>query len=1859
MTIHIGAKGVWILIAVVLLSVSLFVFNLPESTVVVEEQKQSAPQVEVKTVQQPAMPEPAAEPEPAPVAETRNPFVTSPVTGADGIPTGAQITFFKPQDIVAGKSYSSEELGGITLQPPLPFTGHWNTDSQFEISWQRPAGDTSNVAMTITGLPGKEGRVIELTGQGEARTFATPMLQVNGFLLQELYPHSHVKLKLLWNYAVPIEAVKKTIKLEIQRPGGEWEAVGPASILVQAGQVDSQQVVIRETGIRGGEKIRLSFGEAGVVNGRKVLFVASNTVEVQAPTTLEIGHPTSTEGSDFFTINVPFYIRGGNITNYNSRRGRIDAATAKSFIRISPDIDFEVVPGIGMFRLVGAFKPQTRYTIKFLPGLKGKDGGWLTGETTKEVATASFQPKLNFTTKARYLPRLDGAELPFEYRNVNRARITFRRVPPQNLVFWMTQNRDYASAEVAEEILSKDMALEMETDRKARGVIDLSDLAAAGKGVYQVSLARLYNNNSASHTDSALVVVTDLAAVAKQDGENLHVWTRSAKDFSARKRVRIQVMSYNNFEIASCTTDSDGGCLLKGVMKQKKKPYALIMSSDDDLSYMRFSDVALSNGDAQENMRAYGSNKTALEAYVYSSRGVYRPGETVNLASVVWSGERQAARGIPLKWKILSPRQKVVREVSVHSSEFGVSSLDFHLDDFAGTGKYQAVLSSGDKQLNSYGFFVEEFVPERIGLKVAPEKPLVTGDEAAKFDVDAKYLFGPPVAGGNYKARFSIQPAWYTIPGNKDFSTGEYRITKQAPMVLQPMSGKLDDEGLAELKVSVGGMRSSFPTVMKLTANVDVTESGSGRVTHRSSSSLVSAYDEIVGLRSLSAKGGEIHLEGKLFTPEGEEVRHDGKVQVSILQIYSNWIYAWNPETGYNSWQHEEVLLSERKGMPVEMKEGRFEAKLNTRNAWGRYVVRVQSESGQISDLVVPMGYSWYWSGRGDAASKPRAPDQVRLVPSVKEAKAGDEVSFSFESPFAGQALFAIEADSVLESRWIEVKKGPNTVEIKAPDFLPNVYASLLIIKDPREGDMYVPARAWGNASLKIVPQDFLINLEASVPEKMRPGNDLVVKLTADNGKKTEYTVAVVDEGILQLTRFKTPKPINYFFEPRRLGVSTFETIGWTFPRTMKSGRGMPGGGDGAKAKSGRVIPVRLVSHWSGVVASDGSGKAEVRVPIPPFQGKVRVMVVAAQDGKVGHAEEYVTVRDPLVMQPTLPRFLQWGDKFEIPLFVVNMTGKEQEVTATIDASSAVRLEKRKMTVKIPDMGSSTILFPAEVMAFDGTASFKFKVEAGGLQTLDDARLPVLPLSPEQTANITLPADKAFRLADHLPSTLRQQGLKVNIAASAVPYLSEMKRLRYLIRYPYGCIEQTTSSTMPLLYVGQLLSVLDPKGVEGKKLEDMVYSGLNRLLSMQTISGGFAYWPGGSEPVLWGTAYATHLLLKAKELGYEVPELALKDALNFMEEALTSRRYQWQSGHYYTDSESYMAYVLGLAGRHQKATIRRLADSNPWKGAGRFVENRFLIMLAAQMAGDKALAERIMKSDNLFSTVDAGGRDYTGSYWSAFRTDAMRLSLAEDVWPGDTRLDALTHRVAKRLATAPYLNTQEAAWAVSALGKIAGRYQGATTEGVVLMMNGKATAPNSREQKVMGWSFYGDQLPADKKLKLSYKGEKAPFLYATVTGYNKSLEIPAPTTNVLGVKRSYLSLGGKPVDPLQIKQGELMVVRLSIQNRSGWHIQNVAVTDRLPAGFEIENPNLGRSDDMSWIDEATLFKPAYVDRRDDRVNIFGDLQHSAESYWLHYYYIVRAVSNGRFTAAPAKLEAMYEPEKHAYSGYDKIRIQAP
>jgi uncharacterized protein YfaS (alpha-2-macroglobulin family) len=1152
---------------------------------------------------------------------------------------------------------------------------------------------------------------------------------------------------------------------------------------------------------------------------------------------------------------------------------------------------------------------------------------------------------------------------------------------------------------------------------------------------------------------------------------------------------------------------------------------------------------------------------------------------------------------------------------------------------------------------------VEEFVPERIGLKVAPAQEVVVGRAAVPFNISALYLFGPPVAGGAYKMSCSMKPAFREIPNRPGYATGIYTKEAAQAVTLDAKEGSLDAKGGVKENCAYDSKSVKLAEAFVLKAKVDVNEAGSGRATSKTGSAYLASTDTLVGLKLAGTKGRTVNVQGGLFDFKGALKSGKTTLKLKLYNLREHWYYTYG---GYDSWKVEEIVTPTGVEKTVEVNGNSFEASLDTpSDGWGRWLVRaVDTKTGYTADLDA--GYiGWYYS---EHSSKPglRAgePSALKVELSKREASPGDNLSVMVEAPFSGRVLFAFETDRVIESRWVDVKK-PGTVKIdwKIPNVLPNVYVTALLMKDPVEagGKRFMPARAWGAASVQIVPAAQRMEVTAVHPEISESRKTVTIQLANSAKTAAQYDVAVVDEGILQMTDYKSPDPLKRFFEARSLGVASVETMGWTVAVENMNGKN-PGGDQPGQAEN-KNMPVKLVAFWFPGVKSDAAGKARIEVPLPPFQGKLRVMAVAGGKSRMGSSSTFMTVRDPLVLQPTLPRFLTQGDKFQFPVSVTNLSGKDQSVTVEVHPGPMVAMTTVKQQVSVPNGQAKVVHFGAEVKGVSGLASFTVKAFADKLNSVESFDLPVKPAGIEQTIRLSLDTKQDVTLASYIPKDWRPDYASVEASVSPMPYLNQLSHLESLIHYPYGCIEQTTSTTMPLLTMGDLLQWVNPSKAGKANLKDMVNKGIARVVSMQTASGGFSYWPGGGTADPWGTAYATHMLLDAKKLGYDVPAGALKSALDYLESYTRDTSYNLVSTarHYEAEAEPFALYVLAKGGRAVAAelrdTVRTYKPVSSMRWSGLRGENYFLLAAAAKLLGDKQ-SLKTLADDSVYSIQLTGDREDDYTYWSPMRSDGLRMSVLEDINPKHPAIDTLAARVAASLAKNDYYySTQDVAWSVLALGKrINGmkKPDAAALAKVALLLNGKRLNKSFDVAGAPGFNFEGPNLQ-NAKLRVDGAPEaKGVFLYLKATGFTKS---PPPSRSPLSITRTFYKRDGTGADASSLKQGDTVFVELMVQNTGAREIKNVAVVDRVPAGFEIENPRLGKSEDLQWMKD--VFKAEYQDLRDDRLQVFGDIPANSIQY---IYYSARAVTKGRFTAPAAFVEAMYDPANFDYDKDVPVQI---
>jgi hypothetical protein len=860
-------------------------------------------------------------------------------------------------------------------------------------------------------------------------------------------------------------------------------------------------------------------------------------------------------------------------------------------------------------------------------------------------------------------------------------------------------------------------------------------------------------------------------------------------------------------------------------------------------------------------------------------------------------------------------------------------------------------------------------------------------------------------------------------------------------------------------------------------------------------------------------------------------------------------------------------------------------------------------------------------------------------------------------------------------------------------------------VKDPHlESDKsFLPDRAFGIESVTVEPTEYTQQVAMKVPEEVHSNSQLTVEL--DLGKlegPTFATVAVVDEGILSLTKFPTPNPMPTLFTRRALGVDTYETIGWTL-LMPPSDASRSSGGDaeedaeeeddgGPGGPAGRVQPVKPVALWSGLVPVPASGKATVTFAIPRYRGAVRVMAMTAGPKRLGRASKTVLVRDPLVLQATLPRFLTQGDEIQIPVFVTNLSGGPLEVKVALSAENLAvpgadellksgspleMLGKTDGSVKLENGKGGTLVFQARALRATGAAKLRVVAKAGPYESREELDVPMLPSGPRMRMVKRLElANGTVDLKPHLEGWMPQSESST-FWVSAHPYGDSFDHLKYLVRYPFGCIEQTTSSTRPLLFVSDMIGNVDPTLVADAKIEDMVMHGVNRVLSMQTPSGGFAYWPGSSSPHDWGTAYATHMLLDARKLGYPVPEERLESALGWIasradEGPSTCPEYSSEDGDEDSESEPvecevdehagatqpYFHYVLALAGKANKAKVEQLLKDMPKEPSGEQAEHAYMLKAALHLAGDHRHEKALRNPE---AEVGPAARKTGGSFYSDQRRVGFMLSTFQDLFGNHPAGEKLAESVAKGLREhqAEHYSTQELVWGLTGLGKRVKGHVG-DFKAASLLVDGKALTPKVQAKQDKGgdrsWALVRASEQKSLALKLDGLGKGKAYLTLSSQGVREEADYPTGGEG-LEISRTYRNLAGDELDvhdkPLNL--ADLVFVEITLSNKSEGEIANIALVDQLPAGWEIENPRLNRGPKIDWA-WKNLWAADYMNLRDDRIELFGNL---AAGQTKRVVYAVRAVTAGKFTLPPVQAEAMYDPGIWAREEGGTVEVAGP
>jgi uncharacterized protein YfaS (alpha-2-macroglobulin family) len=1368
-------------------------------------------------------------------------------------------------------------------------------------------------------------------------------------------------------------------------------------------------------------------------------------------------------------------------------------------------------------------------------------------------------------------------------------------------------------------------------------------LPARKPGIYILTAAPGGQQQSYDAQATQWFVVSDigLSTFAGQDG--LHVFARSLGTAKPLADVELKLIAKNNDVLGTAKTDAEGHAVFTaGLSRGEGGMTPAVLTAGRGGGDFDFLDMTKAGFDLSDRGVTGRVSPGALDVYAWTERGIYRAGETVHAAALARDDSAKAVENLPLTFIFSRPDGVEDRRIASDSASLGGRAVDLALSPTAMRGTWTMRIYTDPKKdpVAETMFLVEDFVPDRIEFDMKSGRTVLVPDEPLPVEIDGRFLYGAPGAGLSLEGEVDVTTKrdWNAFPGYQ-FGLAEEEDGDATSYDLDdlPVTG---DDGKASFDVTLDDLPS---TTRLLNAQVVVRmREGSGRAVERKLDLEVKPGGPRIGIRPATSDGSVPENSVAKFSviavdPDGGRIGMQ-RLNWSLVKLVRN--YQWYRDGG--SWRYEPIDVTQKVADGHVDVPASGEAAISAPVGWGRYRLEVTGPLADGPASSVEFDAGWYV-----AASTTETPDALEIALDKESYAVGDTAHLKISPRFAGEVLVTVGGDRLLATKDASVPADGATIDIPVTEeWGAGAYVTATLYRPGEAQASRMPMRAIGVQWLKIDPGKRKLDVSLEAPTKVQPRGPLTIPVKLgglEPGEEAYVTVAAVDVGILNLTRYTPPDPDGWYYGQRRLGLEIRDIYG----KLIDGSAGVMGrirtGGDGAQmASEGSPPTQKLVAFFSGPVKVDQDGRAVVSFDLPQFNGTVRVMAVAWSKTAVGHASNDVIVRDPVVITAGLPRFMAPGDRAEMRLDIANTDGPAGEYTLSVDSGgkvSAGQASTRK--VSLAAGARATVMVPLTANS-TGEADIHVRLaHAGGLSVAQDLTFPIrpgqLPLTTRRV--IGLVADGgSLRIDRELLAASLLDGASVSVGVSSAASLDIPSLLMTLDRYPYGCAEQTTSRALPLLYVSQLSAAagmpVDPD--LHKRIQDAIY----RVLNDQSSSGSFGLWGPGSGD-LWLDAYVSDFLTRAREQGFDVPDVAMRQALDNLQNTLS----------YSNDLKEHateIAYALYVLARNRRASVgdlRYYADTQ----MDAFQNPMARAQIAASLAlyGDSQRAERAFAS--AFDLARAGSTpldDSRADYGSRLRDGAAMLALAAETKPAPALIPAMIRLVSSERADARYkdghTSTQEEAWLL-----LAARAIKAGTGAISLDVDG---TPHSGPfaKRVSGTEL------RDHPLTVTNRGGH-PVDAVVTTVAAPAQPLPAGGDG-FSITRTYYTLDGQEADVTQARQNERFVVVIKATELNNWP-SRVLVTDLLPAGFEIDNPGLVGSAQLSNFDWLGSTEVAHAEFRDDRFVAAFDRTGSSDRE-MTLAYVVRAVTPGSYTLPAATIEDMYRPQFSARTATGSMEVKA-
>ncbi|MFW5444032.1 MAG: MG2 domain-containing protein [Methylococcaceae bacterium] len=1530
-----------------------------------------------------------------------------------------------------------------------------------------------------------------------------------------------------------------------------------------------------------------------------------------------------------------------------------------------------IISNNGLVAYFPEIEPSTTYTIDVYKNLTSATRKPLKTSISKEIDTRKMPAQVSFASHGSILPVKLAKGLPVISVNINEVDVDFHRIKTDKMSHFIStwsnnsgrlnQSNYYLREYMAytDLVYSGRFPINPPKNKRYTTHLDLNSIDKIKQpGIY---LAIMKPAGTYEHQQQvSYFTISDLGLHARMYPDQMTIQVSSLATGESLSDVSLTLIDSKENVVSEIRSDINGQANFNS---PSHKALLLLARNKNNIALLRLNSPALDLSEFKVTGRSY----KPIEIFTYAPRDLYRPGETVTINALLRDADGQTITAPPLNAVIKRPDGQRIKFFTWYpKNNFesqGFYQTEYALPSNAATGQWTLELKTGNNKIHQYHFQVEAFLPERMELLLGDQsvqQNWANRTDTLNISVSGQYLYGAPASKNRLSSKVIVKSNRHPVNAQKEYFFG--LADEKPPIEHYELDDiKLDDQGLATIKLASRWKDVKHsPFTIKVIASLFET---GGRPVTRTIDYQLWPQTSLIGIRP-QTKLDEIPANTPInfdVIKSNKDGLLQGESEVLATLIKERRDYYWEYSES-EGWHYE---FTAKNFTTFEQRinlNSKQPSKLSMPVDWGSYLLKIKDiQTGQTSSLRFHAGSGW----RNKTDTSLARPDRIVMELDKKNYQVKDKVQLHLLPPYAGNGFVMVESSE--KPLWFQrvsiPAEGLNlSIPVSKDWNRHDLYISAIIFRPGDAKEKITPNRALGIVHLPLDRKERHLSVDIKIPNKViRPEKTLTTPVTISGfnpEKETYVTLAAVDVGVLNISDFKTPNPYQWFFQPRRYGVEQRDIYNKIIELT-DGGLIKPRFGGDADKRAGGARPdssVQIVSLFSGLVKTNINGVANVDLQLPNFNGRLRLMAVAFNEEQFGSAEAEITVAAPIIAEASLPRFLASGDQSTMTLDLRNQSGKTQALSLNLSASSPVKLNTSPFSLILKDKEKQVLHFPLTAEHAFGQSQISLTVENSASdndESININRLwhlgvrPAYPAITQVQRKIIAPG-KNTNIKPALENLLLASA-NSTLSLSTQPPINIAQHLKTLLRYPYGCLEQTISSTNPWLSIDQ--KTLQSLGLDKIKINNKVIDinskpiqiekGINLLAGMQRNNGSFGLWSSRDPEEHWLTVYAAEFLLDAQEKGQPVAEELINKTLLRLTQYLNNRgimygeRYSQAPGHYSFAYKAYAAYVLSRVNRAPLGTLRTLFDHHRQDVKSALPLTHLGLALYKQgdkTRGIKAIKESLTKPrDTLI---------YLGDYGSRLRDiSVMTYLLNKHPVPVDES-KTLIYQLADELNTRQYLSTQER----NALFRT----------GIQLISNNKSewkgqlllesTMLKLQQKETYTAQFTGPEIPKNIQFSSPIESKRPIYLQFGINAYPKTA--PKMQMDSIKVERNYYDLEGNSIKPEQHQTGDVLLVHLNVH--ADKRIKDALLVDLIPAGFELENQNLAnnlktdsfkiRDESIEALQRYTHIK--YQEYLDDRFVAAIDLH---ENQAEHLFYLIRAITSGTYTNPPPFIQDMYRP----------------